>query len=402
MVNVIGLGYIGLPTALMFAAHGVKVTGTDYNRDRVLKLNSGEIPFEEKGVEELFSEAVKQGIRFSEEYIKTDTYIIAVPTPYDSRSKKIDPSFVVSAVNSVLEVCPQDAVMVIESTVSPGTIDRYVRPLVENHMKRVHLVHAPERIIPGNMVYELKHNARTVGADSPDIAKKVKALYSSFCEGDIVLTDIRTAEMTKVVENTYRDINIAYANELAKICRSDKMDVYEIIRIANKHPRVNILQPGPGVGGHCISVDPWFLVGDYPGLANIILAARKINDSMPEFVLERVSEIMEEHHLTDLCRVGIYGLTYKENVDDTRESPTLQLLECMHKHLARGVKVYDPWVKRDLVENQAQSLDEFLRDLDLVVIMVGHDEIRQNMDKLKGKLVLDTRKICELEGTFRL
>jgi UDP-N-acetyl-D-mannosaminuronic acid dehydrogenase len=402
MVNVIGLGYIGLPTALMFAAHGVKVTGTDYNRDRVLQLNHGEIPFEEKGVEELFSEAVKQGIRFSQEYIKTDTYIIAVPTPYDSRSKKIDPSFVVSAVNSVLEVCPQDAVMVIESTVSPGTIDRYIRPLVENHMKRVHLVHAPERIIPGNMVYELKHNARTVGADSEDIAQKVRVLYSAFCEGDIVLTDIRTAEMTKVVENTFRDINIAYANELAKICRSDKMDVYEIIRIANKHPRVNILQPGPGVGGHCISVDPWFLVGDYPGLANIILAARKINDSMPEFVLERVSEIMEEHHLTDLCRVGIYGLTYKENVDDTRESPTLQLLECMHRHLARGVKVYDPWVKRDLVENQTHSLDEFLKNLDLVVIMVAHDEIRQNMDKLKGKLVLDTRKICELEGTFRL
>ena len=402
MVNVIGLGYIGLPTALMFAAHGVKVTGTDYNRDRVLKLNHGEIPFEEKGVEELFSEAVKQGIRFSEEYIKTDTYIIAVPTPYDSRSKKIDPSFVMNAVNSVLEVCPQDAVMVIESTVSPGTIDRYVRPLVENHMKRVHLVHAPERIIPGNMVYELKHNARTVGADSEDIAQKVRVLYSAFCEGDIVLTDIRTAEMTKVVENTYRDINIAYANELAKICRSDKMDVYEIIRIANKHPRVNILQPGPGVGGHCISVDPWFLVGDYPGLANIILAARKINDSMPEFVLERVSEIMEEHHLTDLCRVGIYGLTYKENVDDTRESPTLQLLERMHRHLAHGVRVYDPWVKRDIVENQAHSLDEFLKNLDLVVIMVAHDEIRQNMDKLKGKLVLDTRKICELEGTFRL
>jgi UDP-N-acetyl-D-mannosaminuronate dehydrogenase len=151
-----------------------------------------------------------------------------------------------------------------------------------------------------------------------------------------VVTDIRIAEMTKVVENTYRDINIAFANELAKICRSDSMDVYEIIRIANMHPRVNILNPGPGVGGHCISVDPWFLVGDYPGLANIILAARKINDSMPEFVLDRINTIMKEHGMADVARVGLYGLTYKENVDDIRESPTLQMLECMERHLAGG------------------------------------------------------------------
>ena len=157
--------------------------------------------------------------------------------------------------------------------------------------------------------------------------------------------------MTKVVENTFRDINIAFANELAKICRSDNMDVYEIIRIANKHPRVNILTPGPGVGGHCISVDPWFLVGDYPGLSDIILAARKINDSMPDFVLERIHNIMKENGLTDVGRVGLYGLTYKENVDDTRESPTLQMLESMERHLCGGqIKVYDPYVTRDLVQ----------------------------------------------------
>ena len=213
----------------------------------------------------------------------------------------------------------------------------------------------PERIIPGNMVYELKHNSRTIGADSREIGEKVKALYSSFCEGEIVVTDIRTAEMTKVVENTFRDINIAFANELAKICRSDNMDVYEIIRIANKHPRVNILTPGPGVGGHCISVDPWFLVGDYPGLSNIILAARKINDSMPDFVLERIHNIMKENGLTDVGRVGLYGLTYKENVDDTRESPTLQMLESMERHLCGGqIKVYDPYVTRDIVPNPTQ------------------------------------------------
>ena len=315
MINVVGLGYIGLPTALMFAAHGVEVVGTDYNKELVDTLNEGKTTFEEDGLDELFQEAVSKGIRFSHEYQSTDMYIVAVPTPYDKASKKVDASYVVKAVQNVMSVCPKGATVVIESTVSPGTINKYVRPIIESDGftigEDINLVHAPERIIPGNMVYELKHNSRTIGADSLEIGEKVKALYSSFCQGEIVVTDIRTAEMTKVVENTFRDINIAFANELAKICRSDNMDVYEIIRIANKHPRVNILTPGPGVGGHCISVDPWFLVGDYPGLANIILAARKINDGMPDFVLERIHNIMKENNMTDVGRVGLYGLTYK-------------------------------------------------------------------------------------------
>ena len=252
------------------------------------------------------------------------------------------------------------------------------------------------------MVYELKHNSRTIGADDPKIGQAVKEVYSSFCQGEIVVTDIRTAEMTKVVENTFRDINIAFANELTKICRSDGMDVYEIIRIANKHPRVNILSPGPGVGGHCISVDPWFLVGDYPGLANLIWQARKTNDSMPEFVLERISAIMQENGLKDVGRVGLYGLTYKENVDDIRESPTLQLLDCMQRHLASGIKVYDPWVKRDVVADQYHDLDAFLQDVDMVVIMVGHSEIKGQLEKLKGKIVLDTRHVCQNDGTYYL
>lgn len=407
MINVVGLGYIGLPTALMFAAHGVEVVGTDYNKDLVDTLMKGKTTFEEDGLDELFQEAVRGGIRFSHEYQKTDMYIVAVPTPYDKDSKKVDASYVAGAVKNVMEVCPKGATVVIESTVSPGTIDRYVRPVVEEKGfvigRDIHLAHAPERIIPGNMVYELKHNSRTIGADSREIGEKIRALYASFCQGEIVVTDIRTAEMTKVVENTFRDINIAFANELAKICRSDNMDVYEIIRIANKHPRVNILNPGPGVGGHCISVDPWFLVGDYPGLANIILAARKINDSMPDFVLERIHNIMKERGMTDVSRVGLYGLTYKENVDDMRESPTLQMLESMERHLCGGqIKVYDPYVTKDVVPNQYHDLDAFLADVDFVVLLVGHDEIKENMEKLKGKVVLDTRHICFLDGVYRL
>ena len=407
MINVIGLGYIGLPTALMFAAHGNEVVGTDYNAAIVEKLQAGELSFEEKGLPELFQSAVASGIQFTTAYQKTDLYIVAVPTPYDKASKRIDPRYVVGAVQDVMQVCPKGATVVVESTISPGTIDRFVRPVVEaagfTIGEDIHLVHAPERIIPGNMVYELQHNSRTIGADEPAIGEKVKAAYATFCQGEIVVTDIRTAEMTKVVENTFRDINIAYANELAKICRSDGMDVYEIIRIANKHPRVNILNPGPGVGGHCISVDPWFLVGDYPMLAKLIKCARLTNDSMPEFVLGRIADVMRERGITDARRVGLYGLTYKEDVDDVRESPTLQMLENLERHLAAGqVKIYDPMVKRDLVPNQYHDFDAFLRDVDLVVILVGHSELKAQMDKLRDKVVLDTRHISTLPGVYTL
>ena len=407
MINVIGLGYIGLPTALMMASHGVEVVGTDYNEELVATLNAGHTTFKEDGLDELFAEAVKAGIKFTTEYQVTDTYIVSVPTPYDKFSKKVDACHVVAAVKAIMKVCPEGATVVVESTVSPGTIDKFVRPVIEANGfvigQDINLVHAPERIIPGNMVYELLHNNRTIGADNKYVGEKIKELYSSFCQGDIVVTDIRTAEMTKVVENTFRAVNIAFANELAKICRHDNMDVYEIIKICNMHPRVNILQPGPGVGGHCISVDPWFLVGDYPSLAKVIDESMKTNDGMPDFVLNRIYEIMQEKGLTDIRRVGLYGLTYKENVDDMRESPTLQMLESMERHLCGNlVKVYDPFIEKDEVPNQMHNFDEFLNAIDLVVLLVGHDEIKQNMNKLAGKIVLDTRNICMLEGTYRL
>lgn len=406
MINVIGLGYIGLPTALMMASHGVEVVGTDYNPELVSTLNAGKTTFKEKGLDELFNVALNAGIKFTTEYQVTDTYVVSVPTPYDKFSKKVDACYVVAAVKNVMEVCPKGATVVIESTVSPGTIDKYVRPVIEENGftigKDINLVHAPERIIPGNMVYELLHNNRTIGADDPAVGEKIKELYASFCQGEIVVTDIRTAEMTKVVENTFRAVNIAFANELAKICRHDNMDVYEIIKICNMHPRVNILQPGPGVGGHCISVDPWFLVGDYPSLAKVIDESMKTNDGMPDFVLNRIYEIMKENGMNDVSRVGLYGLTYKENVDDMRESPTLQLLESQERHLAAPLKVYDPFITHDVVPNQYHNLDAFLSDTDLVVIMVKHNEIIENTDKLKGKTVLDCQNVCRLPGVYHI
>lgn len=405
-VCVVGLGYIGLPTALMLAAHDVDITGVDYDTRLVETLCSGSTTFEEKGLVELFAKAKYKGIVFSDAYVQADVYIVAVATPYNKDTKKVDASYVIRAMQSVLNICPKGAVIIIESTISPGTVDRDIRPLVVaagmECGRDIHLAHAPERIIPGNMIDELLNNSRTIGVDDVAVGEKIKKMYASFCVGEIVITDIRAAEMTKVVENTYRDINIAFANELAKICRVGGMDVHEIIRIANLHPRVNILQPGPGVGGHCISVDPWFLVGDYPYEAKLIRTAREINDSMPAFVLQRIRQIMEEHHIDDFTKVGLYGLTYKENVDDTRESPTMQLIRLMKDTGADGVQVYDPFVKTKLAEGQHLALQPFLDACDLVVVLVGHAELRGQPLLLQGKIVLDTRHIVGLEAAYQL
>lgn len=404
MVNVIGLGYIGLPTALMLASHGVEVVGTDYNQDLVNELQAGRVTFKEDGLDELFANALNEGIKFTSEYQQTDTYIISVPTPYDKETKKIDASYVIEAVKNTISVCNPKATIIIESTISPGTIDKQIRPLLKQyHRDDIRLAHAPERILPGNMIYELVYNNRTIGADSNEVAQQIKELYASFCQGEIVTTDIQTAEMTKVVENTFRAVNIAFANELMRICRYNNMDVYEIIRICNMHPRVNIANPGPGVGGHCIPVDPWFLVGDYPQLTHMINASLKVNEAQPDYVLERIYQIMQEHHITDLKRVGLYGLTYKEDVDDFRESPSLQIIESQRKHLAEPLKCYDPFLENhQIIASQYADFDEFLNSIDLVVVMTKHQHIQQNWDKLQGKIVLDCHNICPLPNAYHL
>lgn len=401
MVNVIGLGYIGLPTALMMAAHGEAVAGTDRNADLVARLSAGQVTFREEGLEELFSQAQAAGITFSAAYQRADYYVISVPTPYEKVSRKMDAGAVLAAVRQVLHVCPKDAVIIIESTVSPGTIHRCIYPIAEaagfTPGEDIFLVHAPERIIPGNMLAELGKNNRIIGADQPEVGQRVKRLYASFCRGDIAVTDIRTAEMTKVAENAFRAVNIAFANELATICHASGLDVYEIIRLCNMHPRVNILQPGPGVGGHCISVDPWFLVGDYPALAKVIGSAMEENNAMPDYVLGRIRAVMEENGLRSLHRVGLYGLTYKENVDDIRNAPTLQLLERQN-----CFPVYDPFVARDVVPCQHHDLVQFLGTVDMVVIMVKHRQIQENQHRLRGKVILDCCNAVQLPGVYHL
>lgn len=406
MINIIGLGYIGLPTALMFASAGNKVVGTDINERHIKDLENGILYFKEKGMEELFEKALANNIQFSTKPVESDIYIVTVPTPYINETKKVDMTYVINAVESILKVAKKGTTLVIESTISPGAIDNYVRP----HLKKcgitigkdIHLVHAPERILPGNMIYELEHNSRTIGADDYKVAEKIKKLYESFCKAEIVITDIKSAEMSKVIENTFRDINIAFANELAIICREAGLDVYEIIKIANKHPRVNILQPGPGVGGHCISVDPWFLIGDYPKLTRLIGTARNINDGMPYYVFNRIRQIMKENNIKKVSEVGLYGLSYKENVDDTRESPTLQLLEVFRNNVGEEPIVYDPFIEKKITQNQLFDLSSFLKKTKLFVIMVSHRQLGEILEQIKDKVVFDTKNVIESKNVYKL
>ena len=352
LINVIGLGYIGLPTALMLASKNYKVTGTDIDVKKIDKLNNGDLTFNESGLEELFSSAKNRGITFSNKYVKTNIYIIAVPTPFIEETKKIDPIYLIKAFQSVLEICLEESIIIIESTISPGFIENYLTPIIKNNeeylQKRVNLVHAPERIMPGNMLYELINNSRTIGMDNDNIKTIVLDLYKSFCQGEIIVTDIKTAEMSKVVENTFRDINIAFANELAVICRKANINVYDVIKIANKHPRVNILNPGPGVGGHCIPVDPWFLVGEYPEQSKLVKSAREVNEGMIDYVYSRIIEVMEKDKIMSFERVGLYGISYKENIDDFRESPTIKLI----KKYNQDFQLFDPHVNNMAIKNK--------------------------------------------------
>lgn len=402
-INVIGAGYIGLPTALTFASNGFNVVATDLNEDLIKTLKNGNITFEEKGLKELFDDALKKSISFSTSCVEADYYIISVATPYDVESKKIDPKYVIAATIDVLAKCKKGSTIVIESTVSPGTISNYVVPIIKNAgfelNKDIFVAHAPERIIPGNMIYELSHNSRTIGCDNAEKGKEIVELYSKITTGSVILTSLRAAEMTKVVENTFRAINIAFANELLKICNLSNLDVREVINICNMHPRVNILQPGPGVGGHCIPVDPWFLVGDYPNTANLIKCAMEINESMPDYVLEKAYYIAKENNIK-MNRIGIYGLTYKENVDDIRESPSLQLIEKHLKHLGDKLACYDPFVKKQIVADQYFDLRSFLDNVDFVIVMVKHNEIKDNTQLLEKKIVLDTQNV--ISSAFKL
>jgi UDP-N-acetyl-D-mannosaminuronic acid dehydrogenase len=369
-VCVQGLGYIGLPTAAMMALGGHEVVGYDVDARLLRSLRDGAAHVKEEPVRELVVAALRGGGLTLSETLPADAeaYIICVPTP--TVDHKPDLSYVQAATRAVAPQLRPGDLVVVESTVPPGTMDRVVVPALKAagvDPDGVAIAHCPERVIPGAIVQELRHNDRVIGGRKPGDAERARALYASFCQGGIYTTDNVTAELSKVVENTYRDVNIAFANELALLSEELGVDAHEVIALANNHPRVNILSPGPGVGGHCIPVDPHFLSNANPFVTELIQTSRRINERMPHVVVRRVTEFVPPR---EGAVVAILGAAYKADVDDTRESPTERVEELLHE---RGyeTRVFDPVADR-YARPLAASLEDAVRGCDAIVLMVGH------------------------------
>ena len=403
-ICVIGLGYIGLPTAAMFARAGMDVLGVDRNRVITDALNEGRIVIEEDGLAELIRSVVQSGkLRAAGYPQEASAFIIAVPTPLD-KNKRADMSCVEAATRSVVPCLRPGNIVILESTSPVGTVDELMKPILEKSGLQAgvdfFLGHSPERVIPGSILRELVCNDRIAGGVNRASAEKISHLYRTFVQGEIYETDARTAELCKLSENTYRDVNIAFANELAKICEDQGIDVWNLIRLCNRHPRVNIHQPGPGVGGHCIAVDPWFIVEKSPQEARIIRLSREINDGMPSYVADKISEILKD---VQDPSVGILGITYKPDVDDVRESPILYLMDLL-KQQAVDVVCFDPHAEGR--PGSADDVIEAAQDRDLLVIGVNHQAF-QSLDyqALAGVMrrpnLLDTRNCIDAQAAAR-
>lgn len=393
-VTVVGLGYIGLPTAAMFASHGVKVTGVDVNEDVCRTINNGGIHIEEPFLADIIKEQVANGmIKCTQEVEASDAFLIAVPTPM-KEDKTADLSYVISAGRSIAKVLKPGDLVILESTVPPRcTLDVFLPVLEESGLKAgedFYLAHCPERVLPGQIIYELKHNNRVIGGVDLESAKRSKELYSVFVEGDMYLTDALTAELCKLMENTFRDVNIALVNELAKICEYLGANAWDVIQYANKHPRVNLHSPGPGVGGHCLAIDPWFVVKAAPNLAPIIELSRNVNDSMPSHVAKRIANLVNPG-----SKIVILGCTYKPDIDDLRESPIMDLVDLIKNDY--NITIVDPFVAEYNVELYTAA-----QDADLVVLGVHHSKFKEiDLARLaeatKNAVWLDTRNFFTKE-----
>lgn len=393
----IGLGYIGLPTSIMFAKHDVKVVGVDVKEDVVNLLNEGIIHIKEPGLQEALNEVIDKGtFKASTKPEKANVFIIAVPTPNNNDLyKSCDLTFVLDAVNSVIPYLEKGNVVIVESTIAPRTMDDYVKPLIEEKGfiigEDIYLVHCPERVLPGQILHELVHNNRIVGGVTPKCTEAGTMVYSTFVKGEIIKTDAKTAEMSKLMENTYRDVNIALANELTKISNELGVNALKVIEMANKHPRVNLHTPGPGVGGHCLAVDPYFIVSKAPETAKLINLSRQINNSMPSYVIENVNKIMQS---INGKKISVLGLAYKGNVDDIRQSPAMEIYNELLIQGNYEVSVFDPHVKVDFV---CKDISETLYQSDLILVLTNHNEFKElNNDLLKtmnNKIIFDTVNI---------
>lgn len=392
-ITILGMGYIGLPTAIAFAKAGFTVKGFDVNRKVIETLKAGHIHIVEPSLQEAFEEALKSGRLIPTDKLeKSDVFIISVPTPFkkNHEEKIADLSYVESASKEVATVLEENNLVILESTVPPMTTKLMTNILErESGISRDKFmsVHCPERVLPGRILYELEHNDRIIGAERREAGEYTKVIYDAMVkEGTCYITDDITAEMCKLVENTFRDVNIAFANELSVICDKLGIDVFELIKLANKHPRVNILTPGAGVGGHCLAVDPWFIVEKFPKEANVIREARLINDFKPRFIVNKVDEILKGNK--DLT-VGVLGLAYKPDIDDLRESPAMEIAEILRD---KGYKVVacEPNVNTQEVNGFGlYSFDEILEKSDYLVLAQGHKEFKERIEVLRSKKIYD-------------
>ena len=405
-ICVIGLGYIGLPTASIFATRGKQVLGVDVSPDIVAGINAGEIHIEEPELDIMVRAAVNSGaLKASTEPEAADTFIIAVPTPIqagEAGNNEPDNSCVEQAARSLASVVEEGNLVIVESTCAVGTTEK-VREWVATELQSlnrgvnidgIHFAHCPERVLPGQMLKELVSNDRICGGLTPSAARRARDLYRTFCTAEIMLTDAPTAEMAKLTENASRDVAIAFANELSLLCDRFGLDAWEVIELANRHPRVNIMQPGPGVGGHCIAVDPWFLISSHPDVCPLMSRARAVNDGKPRWVVDKVVRTASE---LDDPLIACFGLAFKADVDDLRESPALEITEALAENFGDRILAVEPHTE-ELPESLSRhgvrlaSIEEALEDADLVVLLVDHrDFLDIDPTRLMRKTVIDTR-----------
>lgn len=397
-ICVLGLGYIGLPTSVMLAQKGYKIIGIDTNENVINSIKNGEALILEPYLATILNELIaKESIILKSTPTECDAFIVCVPTPLQS-NKTCDLSCVLSAVDSITPKIKKGDIIIIESTIPPTTTKNIIKPLLEKTGlivgKDIYLAFCPERVLPGNIMREIANNSRIIGGITNECAYRALQIYSSFVKGEIILTDTDTAEMTKLIENVYRDVNIALSNELTKICNKLGINVLHAIELANKHPRVNLLNPGPGVGGHCIPIDPYFIIEKAPELSAIISIARETNLSMPHFIVLKINEILK-----DILKpkIAVWGIAYKGNTDDIRQSPALEIIERL-RELDYNIKIYDPVVKNKSIETS--TMEESIRGADMILILADHKEFK-SLDyvkiakQMKKPLIFDTKNIID-------
>lgn len=406
-VSVIGLGYIGLPTAAFIASKGIRVFGVDVKQSHVDQINRGEVPFYEPDFEATLAGVVHKGLLTAQiDTPAADAYIVAVPTPFTD-DHDVDTKYIQAAAVNIASELTGGELIVLESTSPPGTTEKLADMIIERRPdltlddgrpNSVYFAHAPERVLPGRIMVEMAENDRVIGGVTPRGGEMARDLYATFSNGELLLTDARTAEMAKLTENSFRDVNIAFANELSIICDKLDINVWELIELANHHPRVNILQPGPGVGGHCIAVDPWFIVAAAPEEAKLIRWARETNDAKPQFVINKVIEKAEKFKAPVIAALGI---AFKADIDDLRESPSLDIVKQLAEQMPEAsLRVVEPNVSQlpkplnELENIHHQDVDSAIEDADIVLMLVDHTPFKQiERERLQEKVIIDTKGV---------